>query len=164
MPSGQLELPPKAPKILKLVLEKEDLLDESEKMFYVLFNGIDHSHGVFTTYRTNSKAPGIEEHIKGHKNAVFKGFHTFDIAQNHYQEAEDTGILELLHYNAGPETLYIMIQGVKPGVGLLMKEGLLWRGGIAMSAVGTAAQGHAVFNWWQNNGKVRYLLPRCPFA
>ncbi|KAE9382480.1 hypothetical protein BT96DRAFT_845461, partial [Gymnopus androsaceus JB14] len=54
--------------------------------------------------------------VKGYKDTVFKGFHTFEIAQNHYEEAKDTGVLELLHRNVGPETIYIVIQGVKPGV------------------------------------------------
>ncbi|KAE9391194.1 hypothetical protein BT96DRAFT_945547 [Gymnopus androsaceus JB14] len=142
VPGGQLELPPKAPKIFKSVPQKEGLVDEAEKMFYMLFDGIDHSHGVFTTYRTDSEAPGIEEHVKGYKDAVFKGFHCCIAMLDQKQ-------------------IYIVIQGVKPGVycrrGLLMKEGLLWRGSVAMSAVGTAAQGHVVFNQWQNDGKVSFI-------
>ncbi|KAE9391453.1 hypothetical protein BT96DRAFT_945352 [Gymnopus androsaceus JB14] len=158
VPGGQFEMPPK--QALCVAEPQEEVVKETK--VYILFDGIDHFHGVFTSYRTTFKTPGIEEHVKGYNNTVFKAFCMLEIVEKCYQEAKDTGMLDVLHHKTEWETVYVVIQGVKPGMyirwGLLIKEGLDWRGRVVMFAIGSASQGRAAFNQWKNTGKVSLAL------
>ncbi|KAE9403704.1 hypothetical protein BT96DRAFT_814734, partial [Gymnopus androsaceus JB14] len=97
--------------------------------------------------------------VCNYREAVFKGFGTLAAAQNHHAEAIATGVIALLKRDPEAGDIYIIIKGVKPGVykchGLLMKDGLGWRGGEAMYSSGTASQAKAVFRQWEQDGHVR---------
>ncbi|KAE9395676.1 hypothetical protein BT96DRAFT_791434, partial [Gymnopus androsaceus JB14] len=86
--------------------------------------------------------------IKKYKYAVFKSFSTLEEATNRYNEAKHTGIINLLADEPQPGDIYIVIEGVKPGVymqrGTMMASGLDWRGGLAMVTTGTASQANAM--------------------
>lgn len=89
---------------------------EVEQRFYVLYDGHDHADGVFTSYKTTADVPGIDQYVKGYDNAVWKTFGTLEAAQRHYDEAKNTGILDVLKAEMKPNILFIVIQGAKPGV------------------------------------------------
>ncbi|KAF9065533.1 hypothetical protein BDP27DRAFT_1188220, partial [Rhodocollybia butyracea] len=71
----------------------------------------------------------------------FKGFST---AKRYYDEVHDAGILDLLKPVPVPNEVFIVIQGVHPGVYTkryeLLSKGLGWQGGYVIGAAGTRDQ------------------------
>ncbi|KAE9390552.1 hypothetical protein BT96DRAFT_782189, partial [Gymnopus androsaceus JB14] len=99
--------------------------------------------------------------IRNYNNALHKSFPNLEQAELHYQEAKNTGVINMLKHDVQADDVYVVLQGVKPGVyicrGLMMSDGLGWWGGVVMALNGTASQACAMFNHWKMQGKVRYL-------
>ncbi|KAE9387292.1 hypothetical protein BT96DRAFT_777186, partial [Gymnopus androsaceus JB14] len=93
--------------------------------------------------------------------AIFKSFATLEEAQNHHQEAKETGILELLKREVEPSNIYIVTKGIAPGVferqGCMMKNGLGFCGGEVQFLQGKALDAKQVFLQWEAQGHVRTL-------
>ncbi|KAE9388765.1 hypothetical protein BT96DRAFT_835809 [Gymnopus androsaceus JB14] len=103
---------------------------------------------------------GLDQYVRGYPNAVFKAFNNIEQARLHYKEAKCTGVIQLLKQDPQPDDIYIVVQGVRPGVYLhctLMAAGLAWHGSVAMVTTGMASQGQAILTQWTNEGKFRHL-------
>ncbi|KAE9385349.1 hypothetical protein BT96DRAFT_840806 [Gymnopus androsaceus JB14] len=139
-----------------------------EQKFYVLYDGHDHKDGVFTTYRDTDEEPGIYPYIRNYGEAVHKSFLTLEAAQNHHREAKETGVIGLLKRDAEVDDVYIVTKGIEPGVytrrGLMMKNGLGYRGGEVQFSSGKASDARRVFSQWEAAGHVRQLSIHRPFA
>ena len=83
---------------------------------YVLFDGHDHHDGVFESYHTTTEREGIDHYIKGYPHACHKSFGSLARAQQHYQEVKSSGVLNILKQDVQPDDVYVVLQGVKPGV------------------------------------------------
>ncbi|KAK1218401.1 hypothetical protein PQX77_018924 [Marasmius sp. AFHP31] len=131
---------------------------------YVVYHGSNNRHGVFFSWgpRHNQNVPYAAAITSGIDDAVYKGFRDTDMAQRYYQEALDTGVIDILNTaRLSSEECYIVTKGVQPGVyfqrGSMMKYGLQWRGGEVTVMVGTPAAAKELFRRWEYQGLVEMV-------
>ncbi|KAL0059331.1 hypothetical protein AAF712_013937 [Marasmius tenuissimus] len=131
---------------------------------YVVYHGANNKHGVFFSWgpRQDQNVPYAAAIASGIDDAVFKGFRDTNMAQRYYQEALDTGVIDILNTaRLSSEECYIVTRGVQPGVyfqrGYMMKYGLQWRGGEVTVMVGTPAAAKELFRTWERQGLVEIV-------
>ncbi|KAJ3871091.1 hypothetical protein F5051DRAFT_312527, partial [Lentinula edodes] len=75
-----------------------------------------------------------------YNHCIFKKFNDYPTAKMYYEELVDSKILDLLQPAPEKDEVFIVIQGVRPGVYVkrisLCVEGLAWQGGEVMATVG----------------------------
>ncbi|KAJ3738048.1 hypothetical protein EV360DRAFT_26343, partial [Lentinula raphanica] len=92
---------------------------------------------------------------------LMKRFASKAEATTSYKECESCGILELLRPLPKSKEIFIVIEGVLPGVydsrlGLMI-QGLDWRGGRVVSFAGTQQEAKNLFQEWDSRGETRIL-------
>ncbi|KAK7021050.1 hypothetical protein VNI00_017539 [Paramarasmius palmivorus] len=91
---------------------------------------------------------------------IYRSFVDGLLGKNCYVECLEFGIFSLLKMDIGPNVFFIVVQGVRPGIYTrtkqLVSDGLVWRGGVVVRLLGTAADAHRVFQKFNAAGKVGY--------
>lgn len=115
VPGGRFELPPVDAAVTAIESMKISNPDYEAK-YYVVYDGHDHVDGVYTTWHDTPELVGAAGLVKGYPNSMFKAFSSLEVAENHYQEAKNTGVIDILKRDPQPNDVYIVTKGAKPGV------------------------------------------------
>ncbi|KAE9396622.1 hypothetical protein BT96DRAFT_801708, partial [Gymnopus androsaceus JB14] len=96
-----------------------------------------------------------------YEHKLAKKFTNLAQADAYYQECLTSGVFDVLQHPPVEDEVLLVVKGAKPGVYTkrltFLIEGLAWRGGVVMSAIGPRARADIQFRRWEVAGQTEVL-------
>ncbi|THU86729.1 hypothetical protein K435DRAFT_867965 [Dendrothele bispora CBS 962.96] len=131
---------------------------------YVVYNGQNGCHGVYTHWLESQK--GLRDgvfYVRGDQGTrLLKGFNSLEDAQRSYTEIKESGILSLFQNPVDRRReKFVVVKGLWPGIyrdwASLLREGLGYRGGLVERHIANDAEADQIFRGFVAQGMVEVL-------
>lgn len=157
--------------------------DTYPRSYYIVYHGKGGHQGLFEGWKSVDDDFGADLLCDGYEHRISKRFNDKARAQMYFDECKDSGVFDLLQDVPCDDEVFFVLKGAQPGVYTkrcvtydhmpfdtdtlqsrlsFLIEGLAWRGGVVMSAIGTRAQADVQYKQWKDAGLVAVLSPKGP--